>query len=995
EVLTTSTSPIIHENFMTAVVIPPVHSGNVSLGNTTQVPISTVGISGTPSPEHPSTVQRGTSTTKPMTMSVSVSSTDTPNSAASSTLTVAGHNHRTADNTKQPRHHSGIFGSHTTFYNKHHSSGHLCSVNSRRFRRTMDITFCQHLNGHNTSQHPNPPDSRDGDLWRNIHHKTYLFSVRHHHREHIFSFLIHGKWQNNFRTCFPRNIHHRGPYYREIDRTVNTNFFQHISSGPFQKRALYKQPWPLVSLTCLPLCLLPHLCPGMTTASLRTESLKSSATTLPSTAFQTLRTSTPSTPTVMRSPTPLVPVQPEKGVSLFPYGSSANDVEFVRRTVDFNSPLFKPQIGFPFGSYLRDSLYFTDNGQIIFPESDYQIFSYPNPLFRGFTRWDTVALVAPFWDDADFSSGRGTIFYQEYETLNNEHDRLVLQVESWIQKFTNTWHYKARWTLKVTWVNVPAYPAQWTFGTNTYQAILSTDGSRSYALFLYQSGGMRWDVTQRPGNPVLMGFSSGDGYFGNSPLMFQPRWEKYRPDQFLDSNLGIQGLQVFRLHREERPNYRLKCLQWLNNQPQWPSWSWSRSQISCPCSWQQGLWDLRFQPVSKGWWSLGHWQLCSFSSWQGGVCCSYGPWGEFREGWRVQSPWQWAQELEPQEWCCRWNDKPYLCTLYQQKWPPISCAGYRPPQLGWMFGDPHITTLDGVNYTFNGLGDFLLVHAWNRNSSFLLQGRTAQTSSAQATNFIAFAAQYQSSSLGPITVQWLLEPNDMIHVLLDNQTVTFETNPEDEEGQEIFNATGVLLICNGSTVSASFDGSVTISVIALSNILHASTYLSEDYQNNTEGLLGVWNNNPDDDFRMPNGSTIPQGTSEEMLFRYGMTWELNGTGLLGERIDRLPSNFTPIFYSQLLGNSSLNDKLISNCNGDRQCIYDTLVTRNASIGLHTMMISRTYQQMNSTLNQFPPSISGRRVIEAYKGQTTQIQYTSTTEDVTFILGNNHTDVKLF
>ena len=69
-----------------------------------------------------------------------------------------------------------------------------------------------------------------------------------------------------------------------------------------------------------------------------------------------------------------------------------------------------------------------------------------------------------------------------------------------------------------------------------------------------------------------------------------------------------------------------------------------------------------------------------------------------------------------------------------------------------MFGDPHITTLDGANYTFNGLGDFLLVRAWDRNSSFLLQGRTAQTSSAQATNFIAFAAKYNTSSLNPITV---------------------------------------------------------------------------------------------------------------------------------------------------------------------------------------------------------------------------------------------------
>lgn len=70
----------------------------------------------------------------------------------------------------------------------------------------------------------------------------------------------------------------------------------------------------------------------------------------------------------------------------------------------------------------------------------------------------------------------------------------------------------------------------------------------------------------------------------------------------------------------------------------------------------------------------------------------------------------------------------------------------------WMFGDPHITTLDGANYTFNGLGDFLLVRAKDGNSSFLLQGRTALTGSAQASNFIAFAAQYNSTSLGPIMV---------------------------------------------------------------------------------------------------------------------------------------------------------------------------------------------------------------------------------------------------
>lgn len=57
-------------------------------------------------------------------------------------------------------------------------------------------------------------------------------------------------------------------------------------------------------------------------------------------------------------------------------------------------------------------------------------------------------------------------------------------------------------------------------------------------------------------------------------------------------------------------------------------------------------------------------------------------------------------------------------------------------------------------------------------------------------------------------------------------------------GLEIFNTTGVLLTRNGSQVSASFDGTVAISVIALSNILHASSSLPEEYRNHTVGLLG-------------------------------------------------------------------------------------------------------------------------------------------------------------
>lgn len=46
-------------------------------------------------------------------------------------------------------------------------------------------------------------------------------------------------------------------------------------------------------------------------------------------------------------------------------------------------------------------------------------------------------------------------------------------------------------------------------------------------------------------------------------------------------------------------------------------------------------------------------------------------------------------------------------------------------------------------------------------------------------------------------------------------------------------------------------------------------------------------------------------------------------------------------------------------------------------------------------DQFPPSIKSNHTIEAYKGKTTWIQYTSDSENVTFSLRSNCTDFQLF
>lgn len=95
-------------------------------------------------------------------------------------------------------------------------------------------------------------------------------------------------------------------------------------------------------------------------------------------------------------------------------------------------------------------------------------------------------MVAAFWDDADFSKGVGTTWYQvrdtrgvlmgesssqlthlilslaiwqEYSTLSSTHDAVVQDVEAKIGKYLKI-SYVAKWTLKVTWEKAPAYPSR-------------------------------------------------------------------------------------------------------------------------------------------------------------------------------------------------------------------------------------------------------------------------------------------------------------------------------------------------------------------------------------------------------------------------------------------------------------------------------------------------------------------------------------------------------
>ena len=100
-------------------------------------------------------------------------------------------------------------------------------------------------------------------------------------------------------------------------------------------------------------------------------------------------------------------------------------------------------------------------------------------------------------------------------------------------------------------------------------------------------------------------------------------------------------------------------------------------------------------------------------------------------------------------------------------------------RTGWFYGDPHIRTLDGFQYTFNGLGEYTLIETTHGN--FTLQGRTAKARDANgtetdATVFSAFAAKDIDSDTVHVemtaTKDGKLYDNDGLNLIITGRHIT-------------------------------------------------------------------------------------------------------------------------------------------------------------------------------------------------------------------------------
>ncbi|XP_038046057.1 fibrillin-1-like [Patiria miniata] len=479
--------------------------------------------------------------------------------------------------------------------------------------------------------------------------------------------------------------------------------------------------------------------------------------------------------------------------------------------------------------------------------------------------------------------------------------------------------FNAAWALVITWRFVEALSPD--KSTNSFQAVLVTDYIHGYVIFNYERCGMNWNEKLLANDNVIQGFTCGN--FGNKFYLDIPSDSRFRPGNIV-GNTEIYGRWVQRLDSlpDNFVNPRLFCR------------NWSSRQVV-----DNFILSYRF--------ATAHTCPCNL-------------------------------EVLPRYYCCQAST---LCGLYYASRPPMGCWRYRTPFWFWFWGDPHIKTLDGVEYTFNGLGEYTvaLVEDDNGGTIFELQGRTQRATNVEtgqltdATFYSGFAAEYPGEGRVEVKLNKRQNADDLI-TTVNGDVVTPTT-----AGLLIGNVT-VKRDASTNKVVTMFPGDIQFTVGVNNSIGDITVQFGQTYMGNTKGLLGVWDGDQSNDATRRDG-TIQAATGDngEMIesdfYAFGETWRITEANSLffyvGDETFALSNehSFVPSFYEDLVA-AATPEKLAKAqelCGDNKMCLFDTLATDDESIGQSTVMLNEMNSASESAATNYPPNITASDTLRVMVG----------------------------
>ncbi|XP_070175802.1 sushi domain-containing protein 2-like [Littorina saxatilis] len=303
--------------------------------------------------------------------------------------------------------------------------------------------------------------------------------------------------------------------------------------------------------------------------------------------------------------------------------------------------------------------------------------------------------------------------------------------------------------------------------------------------------------------------------------------------------------------------------------------------------------------------------------------------------------------------CCEYASNSSLCVQFRQQRAPVSCQGYKPPAAAQAAGDPHIVTLDGVNYTFNGEGDFILLQDVSGNIRVHVTAKRAVDVDGKLGNATVFTAVAMSVVNETDVVEIRQTNNGGVAVLINQTQVDFTDTQMERRGMTIYrNETGNNTV--EFTVVMDTAG-ISVLVSATPELLNIMVLVgSSELKGNLTGLLGNYNGEKDDDFQSRSGDPVPiTANMSDVHYRFGMTWMLpaNETLLYHQTAfqDATPESapvvdYVPIFFDSLT-DEQLRNGTVELCQGNLQCIFDFQLTGKESIGASTRKFNDRFESV--------------------------------------------------
>ncbi|XP_062579175.1 uncharacterized protein LOC134241103 [Saccostrea cucullata] len=583
-------------------------------------------------------------------------------------------------------------------------------------------------------------------------------------------------------------------------------------------------------------------------------------------------------------------------------------------------------------------------------------------------------IICPFWVDLNSSDSHAKVYYNAYKRVKDEDtiDSMFMQKADGIVKkyFKDYKDFKATWLVKVTWQNMSLISNSQQ--KITVQCLLITDGENTFAVFNYL------DVNLNPVKKlkIVMGYRYKKFLIKN-PFSNQKGAFKMTS---MPGNTGEPGIWIYKMSegvqsvRDEK-----ECFLWYTNNK---DTGHRLSSIQCPCD--NGL--LRFDPryeinrlVKKknnrllcyASMTIGRNTECCYKMYAdtahlgplerseplAGTVLKYNP---FFERFKYSN-----YDMKPRNQCCKTGH----CDWYYELRPIPQCYVRSPFQPGINFGDPHITTLDGKNYTFNGYGEYTMMKINTSEMTFDLQARTdlASTENGTTTNatiFSAFVAQDQTGSKVQVEMSrdkkgMIIKGNEIdLTTKFDNANYSFLTQ-------------NLSLRWQNQSISATFlNSGITIKVSIGKRFLICETLVNEMYKTRTLGLMGNFDGNATNDFILPDGTVLSENETktERLIFNnFGQKWSVENRSLFQYDDGLTFKNFShpefvPIFTDEV--DNARKQEAEKKCGPkpSQACIFDYLATGDISLAESSGNKAKESKSDLSIIENETPQLSGNTTI---------------------------------